>query len=109
VGSLGRVRAAADHPRVHLFVVSEALTNAVKHSNASALRVSVDTLGSAMRLSISDNGVGGADPTRGSGLIGLKDRVEAVGGTLAVDSRPRQGTHLTVALPLHADRPTSSN
>ena len=87
------------------FVVSEALTNAVKHSNAPALRVSVDALGSALRLSISDNGVGGADPTRGSGLIGLRDRVEAVGGTLAIDSRPRQGTHVTVALPVHADRP----
>ena len=89
------------------FVVSEALTNAAKHSNASVVEVTVDTIDGELRLSVSDDGVGGADPTRGSGLIGLKDRVEAIGGTLTVQSRPGQGTRLDVELPVNPDIPPS--
>ena len=84
------------------FVISEALTNAAKHSNASTVRVTVETIDGDARLSISDDGVGGADPARGSGLVGLKDRVEAAGGTLTVHSPPGEGTDLTIQLPLAA-------
>ncbi len=81
------------------FVISEALVNAAKHSNASTVRVSVETIDGAVRLSVSDDGIGGADPERGSGLVGLKDRVEAAGGTLTVHSVPDEGTDVIVELP----------
>ncbi|HME02278.1 MAG TPA: ATP-binding protein, partial [Solirubrobacteraceae bacterium] len=81
------------------FVISEALVNAAKHSNASTVRVSVETMDGAVRLSVSDDGIGGADPERGSGLVGLKDRVEAAGGTLTVHSVPDEGTDVIVELP----------
>jgi signal transduction histidine kinase len=85
------------------YVVSEALTNAAKHADASLARVVIATSTGALRLSIRDDGVGGADPARGSGLIGLKDRVEAVGGTFRIDSPTDVGTSLFVDLPLLAD------
>jgi phenylacetic acid degradation operon negative regulatory protein len=91
------------------FVVSEALTNAAKHAHASCMHVTIDTADGDVRLSIRDDGVGGADPTRGSGLAGLKDRVEAIGGTLTVQSRPGQGTRLIVEVPVNADRERSSS
>ncbi len=91
------------------YVVSEALTNAAKHSNASAVQVTLDTTDGNLRLSISDDGVGGVDPARGSGLIGLTDRVEALGGTLTVQSRPGRGTRVIAEVPVNADRPTSSS
>jgi signal transduction histidine kinase len=53
-----------------------------------------------LRLSIRDDGIGGVDPGRGSGLVGLQDRVEALGGTIAIDSTPGNGTSLVVMLPL---------
>ena len=81
-------------------MVSEALVNAAKHSGASAVDVAVERIDGDVRVSISDDGVGGADPAGGSGLVGLKDRVEAVGGTLTVQSRPGAGTHLTAELPV---------
>jgi signal transduction histidine kinase len=81
------------------FVISEALTNAVKHSGASTVRVMVETIDGEVSLSIRDDGVGGADPAAGSGLVGLRDRVEALGGTLTVQSAPGEGTQLTVELP----------
>ena len=84
------------------YVASEALTNAAKHSQASAVHVTVTETDGDVRLSISDDGVGGADLAGGSGLIGLKDRVEAAGGTLTVQSPPGEGTHLTVELPVAA-------
>jgi signal transduction histidine kinase/CHASE3 domain sensor protein len=84
------------------YVVSEALTNAAKHANASAVQVDLDRDDGLVRLAIRDDGVGGADPARGSGLIGLKDRVEGTGGTLRVDSRPGEGTSLLVELPVDA-------
>jgi signal transduction histidine kinase len=82
------------------YVVSEALTNAAKHANASAITVQVDTSDTALHLAISDNGIGGADPTRGSGLVGLKDRVEAADGKLTITSPAGQGTQLIADLPL---------
>ena len=56
-----------------------------------------------LRVLVGDDGVGGADPTRGSGLVGLKDRVEAIGGRLTVQSRPGDGTRLVVELPADLD------
>ena len=89
------------------YVVAEALTNVAKHAGASVVRVDVDADDGLLRLAIRDNGVGGADPARGSGLVGLKDRVEATGGTLRVESRRGQGTRLLVELPADASQPTS--
>jgi signal transduction histidine kinase len=62
--------------------------------------VSVATRNGSLRLSIRDDGVGGADPRHGSGLIGLRDRVEALGGTMKLDSAAGSGTSLVVTLPL---------
>jgi signal transduction histidine kinase len=84
------------------YVVSEALANAAKHARASAVRVAVDVAAGVLRVAVSDDGVGGADLGRGSGLTGLKDRVAAAGGTLTVHSRPGHGTHLVAELPVGA-------
>jgi len=69
------------------------------------VQVDVDVDDGPVRLAIRDDGVGGADPSRGSGLVGLKDRVEATGGILRVESRPGQGTYVLVELPIHAGQP----
>jgi signal transduction histidine kinase len=82
------------------FVVSEALANAAKHARASVAHVRVTTARSLLQVSIRDDGAGGADPARGSGLIGLTDRVQALNGTLSVLSPPGQGTTIQVELPL---------
>jgi signal transduction histidine kinase len=82
------------------FVVSEALANAAKHARASRIDVSLASRNGSLLLSIHDDGVGGADPARGSGLVGLADRVEALGGSLQVRSQPEHGTHITAELPL---------
>lgn len=82
------------------YVVSEALTNTAKHAHASAVRVAVEARDGVLELSIRDDGSGGADPTRGSGLIGLTDRVDALGGTIEVESPVGQGTTLLITLPL---------
>ena len=84
------------------YVVAEALTNVAKHAGASVVQVEVDAEDGLLRLGVRDDGVGGADPARGSGLVGLKDRVEATGGSLRVDSRAGQGTCLLVELPIDA-------
>jgi signal transduction histidine kinase len=84
------------------FVVSEALTNVAKHSGASSVNVVVSAGDGIARLAIRDDGAGGADPRRGSGLVGLRDRVEATGGTLTLESPLGQGTSLVVEL--RADR-----
>jgi signal transduction histidine kinase len=81
------------------YVVSELLTNAVKHAQASVIRVAVDQSHGTLRLSIRDDGIGGADPSRGSGLIGLRDRVEALGGMIAIESPTSAGTSVHVSLP----------
>jgi signal transduction histidine kinase len=89
------------------YVAAEALTNAAKHAEASRARVTVERDDGAVRLRVSDDGVGGADPSTGTGLTGIRDRVEALGGSLAVRSPRGHGTDLDVTLPLvsAADRP----
>ena len=82
------------------YIVSEALTNATKHAHASSVTVRVDAAGDGLRLGIRDDGSGGADFGRGSGLVGLKDRVEALGGWMTLQSEPATGTSLEVELPL---------
>ena len=82
------------------YIVSEALTNAAKHAQASNVQVTLDVRGSMLRIAVHDNGIGGADPTRGSGLLGLKDRAEAIGGTIVLESRHEAGTSLVAELPL---------
>jgi signal transduction histidine kinase len=82
------------------YVCSEALANVAKHAQASRAWIRARDEGDAIELTIRDDGVGGADPTRGSGLVGLHDRVEAIEGTISVDSPPGEGTTLRVRLPL---------
>jgi signal transduction histidine kinase len=82
------------------YVVSEALTNIAKHANATSVHIDVDAGDSAVQLAIRDDGVGGADPARGSGLIGLSDRVEALEGTISVESPIGAGTTVQVSLPV---------
>jgi signal transduction histidine kinase len=82
------------------YLVSEALTNAAKHSRASQVEVGVAKRDHVLRVIVFDDGVGGADPARGSGLLGLKDRAAAIGGTLVLESRPGKGTRLIAELPV---------
>jgi signal transduction histidine kinase len=82
------------------YVVSEALTNAAKHAHASVVHVEVDAGHSSVQLAIRDDGVGGADTDRGSGLLGLTDRVEALGGRIELASPAGRGTSLLVAIPI---------
>jgi signal transduction histidine kinase len=82
------------------YVVAEALTNAAKHAHASVVRVEAEALDGHLRVSVHDDGVGGANPARGSGLVGLTDRVEALGGKLTLDSPPAAGTTVRIDLPL---------
>ena len=74
------------------YVVSEALTNATRHAHASVAEVDVAVSGGRLRVRVRDDGVGGADPLRGSGLVGLKDRIEALGGTFSAHSPAGRGT-----------------
>lgn len=82
------------------YVVAESLTNAAKHAGADEVSVCARVAEDVLELSVSDDGVGGADASGGSGLIGLKDRVEAAGGRLEVTSPPGVGTTLAVSFPL---------
>jgi signal transduction histidine kinase len=82
------------------YVVTEALTNAAKHARASVVKVCVETNGPNLRLSIRDDGIGGADSAKGSGLTGLTDRVEAIGGKMTISSHAGSGTSLVVTIPL---------
>jgi signal transduction histidine kinase len=84
------------------YVVAEALTNATRHAHASEVDIDVSLNGSSLVLSIRDDGVGGADSSNGSGLIGLIDRVEALGGQMRIASPPGGGTALHVAIPIPA-------
>jgi signal transduction histidine kinase len=88
-----RIEAAA------YYVVSEALTNAAKHSHASTVQVDVEAGDGGLGVSIRDDGVGGAAPGQGSGLLGLKDRVDALGGEIELDSPSGGGTSLRVRIP----------
>ena len=87
------------------YVACEALANDAKHAHASRIEVSLAPRNGGLQLSICDDGVGGADPARGSGLVGLTDRVEAVGGSIQVQSRAGDGTQITAELPLEPDLP----
>ncbi|HET9517876.1 MAG TPA: GAF domain-containing protein, partial [Actinoplanes sp.] len=82
------------------FIVAEALTNAAKHAHASEVCVEVRVGDGVLRLVISDDGVGDANPAAGSGLLGLRDRVEAVGGKISIRSPHNEGTVLRVEVPL---------
>ena len=82
------------------YVVSEALTNAAKHADASVASVGVEARNGRLHLAVRDDGVGGADPDRGSGLIGLSDRVQALGGTITIHSPVGEGTALLIDLPV---------
>jgi signal transduction histidine kinase len=82
------------------YVVSEALTNMTKHADASYVTVFMEERYGSMLLTVEDDGVGGADPVRGSGLVGIRDRVEALGGSFEVSSPVGEGTLVQVALPL---------
>jgi signal transduction histidine kinase len=82
------------------FVVSEALANIAKYASATRATVSASCPGDSLRIEITDDGVGGADPARGSGLRGLADRVAAIGGTLSIDSPAGGGTRLVAELPI---------
>ena len=84
------------------YVVAEALTNAAKHSGASEVSVEVEVDGEVLRVAVRDDGAGGAGLARGTGLAGLKDRVEALGGRIFLDSRPGAGTGLQAEFPLTA-------
>ena len=81
------------------FVASEALANVAKYARATAVDVRVESNGAAVTIAIADDGVGGASPDGGSGLRGLADRVEALGGRLRVASPPGAGTVVTAELP----------
>jgi signal transduction histidine kinase len=82
------------------YVVCEALANTAKHALASVVHVDLSVRDGLIRLSVRDDGVGGADPTCGSGLIGLTDRVEATGGRISVVSPPGAGTSVLVEIPV---------
>ena len=80
-------------------MVSEALANVAKYANASGVTVSVAQENGFAVVQVVDDGVGGADPQRGSGLRGLMDRIEALDGTLSVYSRPGAGTRIRAEIP----------
>ena len=84
------------------YVCSEALTNATRHEHASVVEVDAAVSGGTLRVRVRDDGVGGADPLRGSGLVGLKDRIEALGGTFSVHSPAGGGTSVSCELPVLA-------
>jgi signal transduction histidine kinase len=86
------------------FFVSEALTNVVRHAQASSARIGAELEGERLTVEVSDDGVGGAQPgAEGTGLIGLGDRIAALDGTLALDSKPGEGTTLHAVIPIRSD------
>jgi signal transduction histidine kinase len=95
------------------YVVAEALTNAAKHAQASTVMVTVGTTpadrSDLLQVEVRDDGRGGAELTLGTGLLGLKDRVEALGGAITVESPRGKGTTLRVTLPITGVRPSSSS
>src|SRR5207247_9997005 len=81
------------------YIASEALVNSTKHAEATAVHVAVEADGDSLHIEITDDGKGGADPARGTGILGLRDRAAAAGGALVVISRPGVGTGVTGGLP----------
>ena len=84
------------------YVAAESLTNVAKHAQASQVRIVAASRGDRLEISIEDNGVGGADPLRGTGIVGLIDRVDALGGRVTITSPPGEGTQVRVELPVDA-------
>jgi PAS domain S-box-containing protein len=82
------------------YIVSETLTNVARHAQATCANVTITPDGNVLRFEITDDGRGGADPNAGTGILGLRDRAEAAGGTLFVVSPPGRGTTVTAVLPL---------
>jgi len=82
------------------YVIAESLTNVAKYAHATVANVEVRLLGDRLLIEVADDGVGGADHTKGSGLLGLGDRVAAIGGRLHVESVPGQGTSVRADLPV---------
>jgi signal transduction histidine kinase len=99
------VRVTRELERATWFVCSEALANIIKHAGASSAAIWVGDRAGRLCVEVSDNGVGGAMLTDGSGLAGLADRVEALGGTLVLDSPSGDGTRLSVELPHEVQTP----
>ena len=87
------------------YVAAEAFTNAAKHADASEVDILIEEAGGTLTMQVRDDGAGGADESRGSGQTGLRDRVEAVGGRMTVNSPAGAGTVLTVLLPTTAADP----
>src|SRR5262249_22804892 len=92
-----RLRAPAE--AAAYFLVSEALANVAKYARASRVRVRVAQADGLMLVDIDDDGVGGANPSRGTGLRGLTDRIHALEGRVELESTPGQGTHLHAEIP----------
>jgi signal transduction histidine kinase len=90
------------------FTVAEALTNAARHAGAPAVTVTVDVDDAVLRIRVSDDGRGGAELGGGSGLVGLKDRIEALGGRFTLSSIPEGGTTVHAELPLTRPRPVGA-
>jgi signal transduction histidine kinase len=86
------------------YLIAEALTNTAKHADASAAHITIDTTrtatGNVLRICVRDDGRGGANPAGGTGLVGIRDRAEALGGHLSIQSAPGEGTTLQAELPL---------
>ena len=96
-------RHVPDHIQVAIYyTVSEALTNVAKYSHATLVHIELTVEDTTLRLRVTDDGIGGADPTRGSGLLGLKDRIESLGGTMKVVSPSGGGTSLLIEVPVPA-------
>ena len=104
IGAVPDVRLPPPVEATAYFVVSEALTNAAKYSRATEACVTAWVSDDRLRLNVADNGVGGADSSIGSGLVGLVDRVAAIGGQLHVVSPPGGGTEISAVIPLGVDR-----
>jgi signal transduction histidine kinase len=92
-------RLPADLEATVYYIVSEAMTNVAKHAAATTARVSVYRDGDVVRCEVTDDGRGGADAAAGTGILGLRDRAEAAGGTLSIVSPLGQGTVVSAALP----------
>jgi PAS domain S-box-containing protein len=97
--SIGAQRLPGPVEAAAYYVVSEALTNVAKYADASHVRVAIERIDAAARITVADDGIGGAHPDRGSGLRGLADRVEALNGHLTIDSPLGAGTTLQATLP----------
>jgi len=82
------------------YIVAEAVTNVAKHAAAPSASVTIAREGAVLRVTVRDSGRGGADPGAGTGLLGLRDRAEAAGGTLSFDSPPGRGTTIVASIPL---------